>query len=359
MTTNLDIPRIEQHVRRKVLWPLGIAIAGSLAFFLFVSNYYMHLNLARTQEQMLQSLVSRYHGYIQERTGLMRTILQQLGRDPALIKALADRDRDRLLKQSIPLFNELLTEQHITHFYYHTPEGINLLRVHKPDQHSDRIDRITLHLAQRGTTTTDGLELGPLGTFTLRVVMPVHEQSRLVGYLELGEDIDPVLDNLAAEIDSHMAVLIKKTYLDQTAWRQGRIMLGEPAEWDLLPDHVLAGFTDAGLMKLLPHIATSDTLNVAETIEVTLNKRVQQGRFLNLLDAGGRSVGSLLVLQDVHDIFQEHRTSILLISSFCFLLAAFLFWIAATVLGRADRNLKLISDQLAETLAVNDKARPS
>ena len=348
MLQNSQPLKIEQNIRKKVLWPLGIVIIGSLAIFLFVSHYYMELGLSRTQEAQLQTLTSRYHNYMQERTGLMRALLQQLGRDTILIDALDRRDREFLLQHSTPLFKELLTEQHITHFYFHTPDGTNLLRVHKPERHGDLIDRVTMHLAQRNNAIADGIELGPLGTFTLRVVMPVHNQDRLVGYLELGEDIGPILNHLASESDAKMAILIQKQFLDRDAWLEGQSMLGESLAWELLPDHVVGGLTTPELVEFLPQLATPEAIGTSETLEIQFKNNTHRGRFLNMMDTAGRSVGSLLVLLNVDDILKDHDASIWLITIFCFLLATALFLIATILLGRADQNLKIISEQLAK-----------
>ena len=356
MLENKNIIKIEQNIRRKVLWPLTIVIIGSLAIFLFVSNYYLEIGLTRTQEKQLQTLTSRYHNYMQERTGLMRSLLQQLGRDTLLIEALGRRDRDFLFQHSTPLFTELLTEQHITHFYFHTPEGTNLLRVHKPERHGDLIDRVTLHLAQRNNKIADGIELGPLGTFTLRVVMPVHDHDRLVGYIELGQDIDPILEHLAADGGDHLTLLIQKQYLDREAWLEGRNMLGETGVWDFLSDHVISGLTILEDVDFLPEIVTTQTLKNSETVEVILDNKIHRGRFLNMMDAAGRSVGSLLVLQDVNAILMDYEASIWLIGIFCFLLAAVLFFISAVFLGRVDQSLREIKEQLTEEITETEEA---
>ncbi len=359
MLQNRQILKIEQNLRKKILWPLGVFIVGSLTIFLFISHYYLELGLTRTQETYLQSQTSSYHNYMQERTGLMRSIMQQLGRDTVLIAALDQRDRTFLLQHVTPLFKELLKEQHITHFYFHAPDGTNLLRVHKPDRHGDLIDRVTMHLAQRNNNISDGIELGPLGTFTLRVVMPVYNQNRLVGYLELGEDIDPILDHLATESDASMAILIQKQFLNREAWVEGQSMLGEPAAWDLLPDHVVGGLTNQELVAFLPQLATPEALSSSKTVEVLLHNKIHRGRFLNMMDTAGRTVGSLLVLQNVDDILKNHQTSIWLITIFCFMLAIALFLIAAILLGRADQNLKMISDKLAEEMSAPEDPPPA
>ena len=348
MLQNRQILKIEQNLRKKVLWPLGVFIVGSLAIFLFVSHYYLEVGLSRTQETYLQNQTSRYYNYMQERTGLMRSIMQQLGRDTTLVEALDRRDQTFLLQYVAPLFKELLAEQHITHFYFHSPDGTNLLRVHKPDRYGDLIDRVTLHQSQLHNNISDGIELGPLGTFTLRVVMPVHNQNRLVGYLELGEDIDPILDHLATEGDAKMAILIHKQFLNREAWLEGQSMLGESLTWGLLPDYVVGGLTAPELIEFLPQFATQEAINNSESVEVLLKSETHRGRFLNMMDAAGRSVGSLLVLQNVDNILQNHETSIWLITIFCLLLASALFMIALILLGRADQDLRVINEKLAK-----------
>ena len=348
--------KIEQNIRKKVLWPLGIVILASFSLFIFVSDYFMEIGMARLQETHLQTVTTRYHSYMLERTGLMRSILQQLSRDPAIIEALDRRDRTGLLQHSTPLYKELLAEQNITHFYYHTPAGENLLRVHKPDRHGDQINRVTMHAAQRKNEITDGIELGPLGTFTLRVVMPIHDQARLVGFLELGEDIGPIIEHLSSEGDDKIAVLILKQLVDKDAWIEGRHLLNETANWDLLPDHVVSGVEMSPLLIALPQITTVEALSSVETVQVMLSGKIHQGRFLNMMDVGGRTVGSWLVLQDVHEIIQNHNKSTLLIATFCCLLAVTLFWIASNILGRADRNLRLINDHLSEDVLNKEKS---
>jgi hypothetical protein len=355
MTDNKPI-KIEQNIRRKVLWPLGIIISISFAGFILVTNYFMALGLDRLQETHFQTLTHNYHNYMLERTGLMRSIMQQLRRDPVIIEALDRRDRSVLLQHSTPLFKELLAEQQITHFYFHTPEGVNLLRVHKPDRHGDQINRVTMHIAQLNNTFADGIELGPLGTFTLRVVMPVYNQARLVGYLELGEDIGPIIDHLAAESDDKIAVLILKRLIDQKRWKEGQQVLNETGNWDLLPEHVVAGIDNPEFIKKIPTITTPEALNRSEKIEVVLAGKTHQGRFLNMMDVGGRSVGSMLILQDVDAMINDHNSSILMITAFSCLLAAFLFWVTSNILGQVDKDLRKVSEHLAEEADRKNKA---
>jgi hypothetical protein len=102
---------IEQNIRRKVLWPLGIIIVISFAVFLIVSDYYMESALHRLQKTQLQNLTSRYHSYMLERTKLMRSIMQQFSRDPAMLEAFDRRDRPSLLQLSTPYLKNSLSNK--------------------------------------------------------------------------------------------------------------------------------------------------------------------------------------------------------------------------------------------------------
>ena len=60
--------------------------------------------------------------------------------------------------------------------------------MHDPNRYGDVIQRVTLDRATEGGTSW-GIELGPLGTFTLRLVHPWRIDGKLAGYIEVGEEI--------------------------------------------------------------------------------------------------------------------------------------------------------------------------
>jgi hypothetical protein len=185
--------------------------------------------------------------------------------------------------------------------------------------------------------------------------MPIHKQNRLIGYLELGEDIDPIIDHLTSEGNNIISVLILKQLVHKKAWIEGRQLLDETADWELLSDYVVSGTDDPEIIKALSLLATPATINDAETVEIILNSKIHRGRFLNMMDVGGRSVGSLLVLQDVQEILNNHKRSTLMITLFSGLMAVTLFWIASNILGRADRSLRMIRERLGEEKSEEEK----
>jgi len=97
--------------------------------------------------------------------------------------------------------------------------------------------------AERSGTTSFGVELGPLGTFTLRLVAPWYDETtrQLIGYVELGMEIDRVLQKLRDFFGVEVFVLVHKDHLDRKKWEDGMRVLGHTPDWDRFPAVVLGG----------------------------------------------------------------------------------------------------------------------
>jgi sensor histidine kinase regulating citrate/malate metabolism len=119
----------------------------------------------------------------------MTASIQLIASEPTVKKALRERDADSLLAVSRPIFEILGKNAHISHFYFSDTNRVCLLRVHKPNERGDTISRFTAIKAEATGKSASGIEMGPLGTLTLRVVLPVFEDGILIGYMELGKEI--------------------------------------------------------------------------------------------------------------------------------------------------------------------------
>ncbi|MDO8960442.1 MAG: cache domain-containing protein, partial [Rhodocyclaceae bacterium] len=213
-------------LRFSILAPLALSLAMLVAAFTF--------SLFQQEEDFTKELVDGsfisaqkiYATAVKTDTDKLSTALEFIVLDAGLRHAMLAKDRNALLQQSLPIFQKLRQEYGITHFYFHAPKRDNFLRVHQPDRFGDTINRFTAMQAEATGKPAAGLELGPLGTFTLRVVFPWYEGKRLIGYVELGEEIEHILKqiNMLAGIDLYLS--IKKQYISQPAWLDGMKMLG-------------------------------------------------------------------------------------------------------------------------------------
>lgn len=160
------------RLRLSFLVPLTLVIM--VAIGLFVYDFY-----SRQQEEVeggavkvQASAAELYQNSIHHNGIALQTIIEMLENDKALHAALECGDRAGLLEKSAPLFDDLRKISGITHMYFTRIDRVNLLRVHQPERHGDVIDRFTTREAERTGKLAQGVELGPLGTLTLRVVDP-------------------------------------------------------------------------------------------------------------------------------------------------------------------------------------------
>ncbi len=169
----------------------------------------------------------------------LTTTLQTITADPTVRKNLREGDSKRLLATWQPVFETMHRENNLTHFYFLDKKRVCLLRVHKPEKRGDIINRFTAIEAERTGKTASGIELGPLGTFTLRVVKPVFEGGKLVGYVELGKEIEDVLQILHTRLGIQLAAIINKEHLTRQTWEDGMRLLGREADWNRMSHSVV------------------------------------------------------------------------------------------------------------------------
>ncbi len=289
-------------VLRRLLLPLAVGVLALVAGF-FVATYRgQRLRLERGFATVVVETERSLRRALDLQASGLSAAVKVLETDAGLRDALADRDTGRLLSEYRPLFLNLRRDHGITHFYLHDPNRVNLLRLHKPDKHGDLIDRFTAKEAASTWRTSTGIELGPLGTFTLRAVSPVDENGRIIGFVELGKEIEELLAELHASDRVEIVVAIHKDALDRAAWEAGMRMLGREGAWDRFSDVAVIYSSLAPLPVAfddwVSRLAAPDGAGRDAPESQLLDGRHWHGAPIRLDDAGGTPVGSLLVLQD-------------------------------------------------------------
>jgi hypothetical protein len=213
--------------------------------------------------------------------------------------AFVARDRERLYALAAPLYRTLKERDGVTHWYFIEPEPARscFLRVHRPEKHGDVIDRATLARAMQTKQVGFGKEMGKTA-FALRVVQPYYDGAKLIGYLELGEEIDHFLRRMKEQTGDDFGLLVKKQYLDEKAWAAASSP--RPSNWNDRPEVVLVKATSYG-EGIIDYRGRID--DVPERGQV-LEKTARDGRtfirgIFPVRDAAGRLVGALFVRHEV------------------------------------------------------------
>ena len=290
------------------------------------------------------------HALAREADGMLQA-LQVIGVQSGLRKALAQRDVTRLQAEWMGVFRQLCADHQVTHFYFIGLDRTALLRLHLPDQRGDRIDRLTLLEAERTGKAAWGLEMGSAGLLTLRVVQPVFDAGRRVGYVELGKEIGPLLAmlHMSDERRYMYAVLLDKEKIDRVRWEAGMRLMGRPADWESLPRHVLV-YRDPKLDLAVLKGAISRPAGHSDYVRTASAGRIIQLQADPLQVAGGEEVGTLLVYYDVTDNVDliERRTAVqaLVTLSVAALLLLFFVWAVKRLFRQIEeQKVRLIDSE--------------
>ena len=304
-----------QRLRLYFLLPLVIAILVTEIVPIVGVYQFTHRSVGVGGVHLRMSAIELYNDTIEQHARALETILDILAHDDDLRDALARQDRTALLEHAAPLFAKMKRTYGITHLYFTGPDRVNLLRLHEPERYGDVIDRITTRLAERTGANAHGVELGPIGTFTLRVVAPWFDERnrRLLGYVELGMETPEVVERIRKSLAAHGLVLIKKEFLDRTGWEEGMRVFGRTPDWDRFPRSVVGSQSLAQIpAALAERIAHDDmrTASIEPVIEIDGN--YYRPVFIPIQDVALRNVANVVLLVDVSQEINIARLALLL-----------------------------------------------
>lgn len=187
---------------------LAIMLMSVLTIYsmVYMQENTLHKSKASTTDQFKRFLdnkvdkeaaaISEFIRFIQNRDDIAQ--LFEIGDKQSLYKAVKGIYKD--LKQNIEL----------THMYFIKPEGKVLLRVHDHKRDLDIVKRKTFLKAKEKQSLFYGLEFGVKKNYTLRVVTPWVVDGRVIGYLELGKEIDKIIDEYAGLLNIQVYLAVKK-----------------------------------------------------------------------------------------------------------------------------------------------------
>lgn len=197
----------------KLLLPMliGLVLIGSISIF---SNLYnVEKNVELDTNQYFNNTAITLEYIIKKDVQLLKTLLVHIQKDEKLITLYKDKKRDQLYKYLQALYKNYEINHSITHFYIHTNDHYNFLRVHNKKVHSDYIDRETLKKSHQYLKTMSGVEFGISHNLTLRVVTPLIIEGKLIGFLELGKEMDKITEEYTELTNTDLIFTIKKSLI--------------------------------------------------------------------------------------------------------------------------------------------------
>ncbi|MFA6969910.1 MAG: diguanylate cyclase [Gallionella sp.] len=337
-------------LRNRIILPL---IMACLLLFGIGSSFVSNLDDRQKNDAVLQeaeAMQSHIQSALNAKAEVMEASLRFIAQDRQLVAALQANDRQALQALSPPIYERLHQQHNITHFYFHDVNRINLLRVHQPEKFGDVINRYTALGAQKSAAMFSGIELGPLGTFTLRSVLPVFNDGKLAGYIELGQEIDKLIQESHSIFHTELFMLVNKQYLVQRDWEAGMRMLDRPFDWNKLSAAVMVSQSlREAPIELLKQIAADPAgASIRILQDIDFNGNIYWTGVIPVSDAGGRQVATLVMLRDMTHLIEHSTQDMRLFAGISAAMVLGILVLFYLILGRIERELDLSRQKLIE-----------
>jgi PAS domain-containing protein len=231
-------------MNKKKVFTFGIIVAVVLLigaiYFLGKTSKFVLLEEQVNDARIVAN--SYFKTFESQDTKALAATLDSILQDPGFKKVFLKQNREELNQYGQVLFQKLKAGYGITHFYFHLPSGETFLRLHSPNTFGDINNRITFKKAVESNEVGSGIELGKTA-FALRVVKPYYDGDKLIGYIELGQEIDHFLKVLKQETNNDYAIYVKKENLNPADWAALRKNIGKDNNWDSFSKIVMTNST--------------------------------------------------------------------------------------------------------------------
>jgi len=330
----------KKPVQHWLLLPIMAVLSMLIISFVVIMFIIQHHNINQYNNKIIYGTKDELNKSLIGQTQTLDVLEDVILHDPNLINLLKTNNRAGLLTRYQKVFEDINQKYNITHFYFHQSNRVNLLRIHKPEKYGDLIERYSALEAEKTQQTTSGLELGPLGTFTLRVVKPVFDNGTLIGYIELGKEIEDILLSIHNEYGVDLIAAISKEYLNEKTWKEGMEMLGRSAEWNRFNNNVVISSTLSNIpIEIESYFNAIQQYKHSYVSKTSFDSKLWNISITPLKDEYGKEVGDLLILLDITKEKATFNNFLLVSICIAFLLLFVLLLLLKMLLSRTDKNI--------------------
>ena len=337
------------RIQRRILLPVGLALLLLVGVFVELFNTHLREQEHQATETSAQLVGTAWNNMQVDSSRQLAWFAAEASRDTRLIAAMQASDRNALLAATQERLQRLRQEFGISHWYFITPEGRVLLRVHEPDTAGDLVGRQTFREAATSGQPVSGLELGMTATYTLRHVRPWRVDGKLIGYLEMGTEVEWFAESIHKLLKVEVITAVHKAKTSEKAFLTGKKALGLSGDWNAYPDFALLSQSldhlPAKLAEAWPQVLAGHNPGA---IEIEENGTIWLSRILPLSDYNRQAVVSLAILRDVTASRQAGRQQLLRLSLIATLLAGLLFLALSRRLRSVENRLLDAHESLAE-----------
>lgn len=299
-------------IKTKVIGVLAACLAVAAVALIGLENSAYRKNVEAIGERTVAGAQTTYRNIEASETSKLGCALTSLMNDERMLELYLKRDREGLLAYATPLYQDLKSRYAVTnwHFMDVEPQMWIFLRLHDPGKYDEVFWHQTAVNAINTQDYATGMELGKFG-FALRVVSPYRDKTKkVVGYMEVAEDISRFAANMKAETGDEYSLVAKKELLDRAKYATSMERKKIRNNWDDQKNVVALG-------------ATSEDQSLA-VYDEDLASLPETGRFLGCQNEGGRvyvrgvfplkdvtnkTLGGVFVRHDITALYQDMKSA--------------------------------------------------
>lgn len=339
------------RIRKAILLPLAFALLFLLVFAIFIAFFLQRHQFDGNVRHQLATIDQLFAATLSSEANHLGGYIDFMASDPELIRLFRSKKRGELATTAESIMNSIKGRHQVTHFYFHNLDRTCFLRVHKPDSYGDTIERFTLRQAVETGKPSWGLELGPFGTLTLRIVHPWRVDNTLIGYIELGREVEYIIPVMKEILGYDFFLLVNTRHLNRQMYEEGETISGRRSQWEEIPRHVIIGRTMDSLPPRiidyirLPHEEKEDLI-----FKISHNGKKYRGGFSPLKEVSGREIGEIIAIRDyTNQVAQQQIFAILIF--ICMGVLGFLFSLFYVYIGKMEKGLVRMHTSLTEEIA--------
>lgn len=308
-----------EKLKLKLILPIILALAISAIVSTTVLFYYL------TQEQdsdiryMLKHQEVLFDVQSKNKLHIMEDMVSFLLTKDGVTNALERKDRKALLELSIPIYN-FLKKQNITHLYFIATDKTTILRVHNTNAFGDSIARFGLGKAVLTGLPHKGVEMGIESNLVLRYTYPVKKDGKVIGYIEIGQDVEKLLTEISDILGSYITVLVPQNSIDLAYYCKQK-QLKEPKKYQFIGNYAVVASTlsNSGIIK---KGYLEKELNIINSLSDDFFHYKK-----DMVDASGKTIGIVFYSQTISHDSKKKLIDALIIGSIVMIIVSLIIFI--------------------------------